>query len=259
MRVVSIERGYDPRDFTLVAFGGAGGMHACDLAAALGIPRVLLPPLPGALSAYGILVSDIVKDYSRTVLWRVAGKLPGADLRRQFEGFEAEARKTFQSEGWKGKPRFERSLDVRYRGQGYELNVAFQGDALGAFHREHQRRYGYSRPERDVEVVTLRLRARLASPKAPAQASRQGRVEKLERRTVYFDGRAILTPLYERSGLRPERSYSGPAIVVEYGATTVVTPGFRFRVDGSGSVIIERARGSRAARVRDTAPRLPAT
>ena len=217
-------------------------MHACDLAAALGIPRVLLPPLPGALSAYGILVSDIVKDYSRTVLWRVAGKLPTADLKREFEGFEAEARKAFQDEGWKGKPRFERSLDVRYRGQGYELNVAFQGDALGAFHREHQRRYGYSRPEREVEIVTLRLRARLASSRTPVAASKEEGAGTVERRRVYFDGRAVSTPLYERSGLRAGRSYRGPAIVVEYGATTVVPPGFRFRVDGSGSVIIERVR-----------------
>ena len=243
VRVVSIERGYDPRDFTLVAFGGAGGMHACDLAAALGIPRVLLPPLPGALSAYGILVSDIVKDYSRTVLWRVAGKVPALNLRREFGAFEAEARKAFRDEGWAGKPRFERSLDVRYRGQGYELNVPFEGDALGAFHREHQRRYGYSRPEREVEIVTLRLRARLASPKAPVAASQPGRALNEERRKLYFEGRVISTPLYERSGLRAGRSYRGPAIVVEYGATTVVPPGFRFRVDGSGSVIIEKMRG----------------
>ncbi|HKT67824.1 MAG TPA: hydantoinase/oxoprolinase family protein, partial [Terriglobales bacterium] len=134
VRVVSIERGYDPRDFTLVAFGGAGGMHACELAAALGIPRVLLPPLPGALSAYGILVSDIVKDYSRTVLWRAAGKLPEANLRRQFEAFEHEARAAFRAENWAGAPRFERSLDMRHRGQGYELNVPFTGNALAAFH-----------------------------------------------------------------------------------------------------------------------------
>jgi N-methylhydantoinase A len=241
LRVVSIERGYDARDFTLVAFGGAGGMHACDLAGALGIPRVLLPPLPGALSAYGILVSDIVKDYSRTVLWWLAGKLPLAQLRREFGAFEAEARQAFRAEGWKGEPRLGRSLDMRYRGQGYELNVPFQGDPLGAFHREHQRRYGYSRPEREVEIVTLRLRARLSSPKAPV-AARQGESRaKVERRRVYFDGRAISTPLYERSGLKSGRGYRGPAIVVEYGATTVVPPGFRFRVDARGSVIIEKA------------------
>ena len=242
VRVVSIERGYDPRDFTLVAFGGAGGMHACELAAALGIPRVLLPPLPGALSAYGILVSDIVKDYSRTVLWRVAGKLPAADLRRQFGEFEKEAGAAFRREGWRGTAGFERSLDVRYRGQGYELNVPFAGDALAAFQREHQRRYGYSRPEREVEIVTLRLRARLASPKVPvAIAQARSGNGKAQRRAVIFDGRAIATPLYERDALARRKTYRGPAIVVEYGATTVVPPGFRFRVDRSNSLLMEKA------------------
>ncbi|HKW67985.1 MAG TPA: hydantoinase/oxoprolinase family protein [Terriglobales bacterium] len=242
LRVVSIERGYDPRDFTLVAFGGAGGMHACELAAALGIPRVLLPPLPGALSAYGILVSDIVKDYSRTVLWRASGKLPEPNLRRQFESFERQARSAFRAEDWAGAPRFERSLDVRYRGQGYELNVPFTANALAAFHQEHQRRYGYSRPEREVEIVTLRLRARLPSPKAPAAiGTRTTSGKKMERRRVIFDGRAVATPLYERGTLAPRRTYRGPAIVVEYGATTVVPPGFRFRVDSRACLIIEKA------------------
>lgn len=241
VRVVSIERGYDPRDFTLVAFGGAGGMHACELAAALGIPRVLLPPLPGALSAYGILVSDIVKDYSRTVLWRVQGRLPRVELEREFAGFEQEARRGFQAEGWKGTPRFERSLDVRYRGQGYELNVPFEGNVLAAFHGEHQRRYGYSRPEREMEIVTLRLRARLAGPKMPVAGVGARSVRETERRPVIFNGRSISTPLYERTALAPRRSYRGPAIVTEYGATTVVPPGFRFRVDGNGSLIIEKS------------------
>lgn len=240
VRVVSIERGYDPRDFTLVAFGGAGGMHACELAVALSIPRVLLPPLPGALSAYGILVSDIVKDYSRTVLWRASGKLPQADLQRQFAAFEREARAAMRAENWAGTPRFERSLDMRYRGQGYELNVPFGEEALAAFHREHQRRYGYSRPQREVEIVTLRLRARLTSPKAPAAGEGPRTGNKAERRAVIFDGRPISTPLYERDALARRKTYGGPAIVVEYGATTVVPPGFRFRVDGEGSLIIER-------------------
>lgn len=240
VRVVSIERGYDPRDFTLVAFGGAGGMHACELAAALGIPRVLVPPLPGALSAYGILVSDIVKDYSRTVLWRASGKLPGAELRREFAEFEEQALTAFRAERWEGKPHFERSLDVRYRGQGYELKVPFSEDALGAFHREHQRRYGYSRPEREVEIVTLRLRARLAGPKAPAAAGGETSQSRAEGRPVVFNRRAVATPLYERAGLVGGKRYAGPAIVVEYGATTVVPPDSRFRVDGQGSLIIER-------------------
>src|SRR5579872_6147336 len=240
VRVVSIERGHDPRDFILVAFGGAGGMHACELAAALGIPRVLLPPLPGALSAYGILVSDVIKDYSRTVLLRVKAKLPETDLQRHFRGFEQEARAAFRAEGWSGKPRFERTLDVRYRGQGYELNVPFTAGTLAAFHREHQRRYGYSRPQREVEIVTLRLRARLPSPVAPGGSMGPPATAKVERRPVLFDSRTLTTPVYDRDALKPRQSYRGPAIVSEYGATTVVPPGFKFGVDRVGSLIIEK-------------------
>src|SRR5438874_6328035 len=144
LRVVSIERGYDPRDFTLVAFGGAGGLHACELAEALGIPHVIVPALPGALSAFGILVSDVVKDYSRTVLWRIAGKLPAALFEREFAILRRNAEKSFREEGWRGAINFRRSVDVRYRGQGYELNVPYSNTLAEDFRREHQRRYGYS-------------------------------------------------------------------------------------------------------------------
>ena len=127
IRVVSIERGRDPRDFALVAFGGAGGLHACALAEALSIPRVIVPAFPGALSALGILVSDIVKDYSRTVLWHVRGKLPAAQLDREFTTLEKQAAKDFQEESWQGRVHYQRSVDIRYRGQGYELNLPFTG------------------------------------------------------------------------------------------------------------------------------------
>src|SRR5213082_2701272 len=103
IRVVSIERGYDPREFALVAFGGAGGLHACELAEALGIPRVIVPALPGALSAFGILVSDVIKDYSRTILWRTTAQLPTARLKLEFAQLAQSARRHFQSEGWQGK------------------------------------------------------------------------------------------------------------------------------------------------------------
>src|SRR5437016_12052046 len=175
IRVVSIERGYDPRQFVLVAFGGAGAMHACDLAQSLRIPKVIVPVYPGALSALGILISDVVKDHSRTVLLRVqpesgkksatdAGKLP----LQQLDGVFAELRRgiaaELKKEDWQGRAAFEPSCDVRYRGQGYELNLPYGRDLLQRFHAEHKRRYGYSSPERDVEIVTVRMRGRVASP-----------------------------------------------------------------------------------------------
>ena len=152
IRVVSIERGYDPRDFTLVAFGGAGGLHACELASALGIPRVIIPALPGALSAYGILVSDVVKDYSRTVLWRASDKLPAERLNSEFTALQRRAATDLGLEGWEGTPHYRRSVDVRYHGQGYELNVPYTRALLKSFQQEHQRRYGYSYDKRELRT-----------------------------------------------------------------------------------------------------------
>ena len=166
IRVVSIERGYDPRLFTLVAFGGAGGLHACELAQALGIPRVLVPALPGALSAFGILVSDVIKDFSRTILWRAQIALPFAKLEQEFSQLSQAARRDFQSEGWKGAIHEQRSIDTRYRGQGYEISVPFSRKLIADFQHVHAQRYGYSHPEREIELVTLRLRATLKSPEA---------------------------------------------------------------------------------------------
>jgi N-methylhydantoinase A len=247
IRVVSIERGFDPRDFTLVAFGGAGGMHACDLAQALGIPRVLVPAMPGALSAYGILVSDIVKDYSRTVLWRVSGRSPERELRAQFAEFDRAAQADFRREQWltksrQGSVRSQHTLDVRYRGQGYELNVTFSRNWLGDFHREHQRRYGYSRPGAEVEIVTLRSRARL-----PNNITRHlqpptlgGRQAKPSHASVFFNGRSVAAAVYDRAALAIGKSYSGPAIVTEYSATTVVPPGWNFKIDRAGNLLTQR-------------------
>src|SRR6266481_4287433 len=186
LRVVSIERGYDPREFALVAFGGAGGLHACELADAMAIPTVVIPARPGALSAFGILVSDVVKDYSRTLLWRFADRLPQAKLEKEFRKLEAAAQKEFRAEGWRGSLHYERSLDLRYRGQGYELNVAATKNVAARFHDEHQRRYRYHQAGREIELVTLRLRVRLRTPPlevARRRAARKasGRVAAVER------------------------------------------------------------------------------
>jgi len=243
IRVVSIERGYDPREFALVAFGGAGGLHACELADALAIPLVLVPRLPGALSALGILVSDVVKDYSRTVLWKARSKLPMAQLRREMTALRAAADRSFRSEGWTGALRHQFTVDVRYRGQGYELNVPFTAGLIGAFHREHQRRYGYSHPDREVELVTLRLRSTMKSPQAGTGAAE--RLEKpvrkanhVERAPVFFDGKRMMAAIYARDQLRIGKRYLGPAIITEYSATTVVPPRKSFFLDRATNLVI---------------------
>ncbi len=241
LRVVSIERGHDPRNFALVAFGGAGGLHACELAQALAIPRVIVPVMPGALSAYGILVSDVVKDYSRTVVQNLGPKASTVSIRKQFAMLEQRANREFRDEGWEGGLHFERSADLRYRGQGFELNIAFSPEFVNEFHRQHHFRYGYSHPDRQVELVTLRLRARIKtrheSAKLPPQV--KNTAGKMEKRAVWFSGRSVASALYERNSLRSGQKVPGPAIVAEYSATTCVLPGSTFRVDPAGNLLIE--------------------
>jgi N-methylhydantoinase A len=250
LRVVSIEKGFDPREFALVAFGGAGGLHACELAEALAVPTVIIPARPGALSAFGILVSEVVRDYSRTLLWAVDKNLNLAKLDKEFSKLEAQSRKEFSAEKWREIPKFERSLDLRYRGQGYELNVPVTTNVSGAFHKEHQRRYGYHHPDRAIELVTLRLRARLRTlphhaPSArkvsagamPKQSRKQ--IAARERVPVLFDMKLVSTPVFERADLGIENGLKGPAVITEYSATTVIPPGKKFWVDAAENLVIK--------------------
>jgi N-methylhydantoinase A len=248
IRLISIERGYDPRDYTLVAFGGAGGLHACGLAAALEIPRILVPKFPGGLSALGILRADVVKDFSRTVLLAVdSQRAAKAALHAEFAAMENYAAKDMRREGFDArKIRIERLLDMRYVGQAYELNVSANGDFIASFHRVHEKRYGYSDAKRAVEIVNVRARAIGSTPKpalpkiahgtADASASLKGE------REVFFSGRGTMACVYDRSQLRAGNRFRGPAIVTEYSATTVVLPGCAVRVDPYGNLLMERAR-----------------
>jgi N-methylhydantoinase A len=251
IRVVSIERGYDPRQFSLVAFGGAGAMHACDLAQALRIPRVIVPAYPGALSALGILISDVVKDHSRTVLLRVVPSVKshrtsgGRGLSAQLDPVFAELKRgiatELKKERWQGRALFEASCDLRYRGQGYELNLPYSADVLPRFHAEHKRRYGYSSPEREVEIVTVRMRGRVASPEKLSRLKireDQGRL-KPAAAIVHFAGKRQRTQIIPRSSIKTSQRYRGPAIITEYSATTVVPPGLFYRKDRAGNLVIE--------------------
>lgn len=240
VRVVSVERGYDPRAFALLAFGGAGPLHGAALAEALSIPEVIVPAMPGALSAYGILVSDVVRDFSRTVL---RSSSPGDDRTRELEPVYAELEKAavagFRDEGWQEKPRFYRSADVRYRGQGYELNVQFTPRLLADFHADHKKRYGYSHPQREVELVTVRLRATIPSKlkAADAQARAERKRARPELQQVWFDGRMMKTAIWERESL-PASGVCVPAVITEYSATTVVPPGWSARLERSGDLVL---------------------
>jgi N-methylhydantoinase A len=241
IRVISIERGHDPRQFTLLAFGGGGPLHACSLARALRIPKVLIPAMPGALSAVGILLADAVRDYSRTVM------LPGDEigsLEDSFAELEQRGVTEFTAEGLRGVA--QRTVDVRYRQQGYELNVPYDKQspthATEAFHRLHQQRYGFCDVLRPVEIVNLRLRMIAAGePYSPAHRDptpEDGSAACYAERDVFFAGRFLPTRHYKREALAPGDAIHGPAMITEYTSATVLPPRCCAQVDGFGNLVI---------------------
>jgi N-methylhydantoinase A len=250
VRKISIERGHDPRDYTLVAFGGAGGLHACDLAAALEMRGVLLPVFPGALSALGILRADVVRDFSCTVLLPVRDE---SDTRRRASNvlrqLQRDADRFLWREGFpKGRRRFEHRYDVRYVGQAYDLSVSARAGFLAAFHRAHERAYGHAEPRRPVEIVNVRCRATGLSPRI--ELPRIGRVAEGTQPPAQgkikcdFAGRALQAALYEREKLRAGQQFRGPAIVVEYSATSLVQAGWVARVDAYGQLCLSASTGT---------------
>jgi len=186
------------------------------------------------------------------VLWRVSGKVPVAQLEKEFAQLSRSSQRDFRTEGWTGAVREQRSVDLRYRGQGYELNIPLKRSLLADFHSAHARRYGYSHPDREVELVTLRLRATVKSPQARiatgisqadsplgrAKLTHRGAPSRPERRPVVFSGRNVPTAIYERNQLAAGKRYSGPAVITEYSATTVVPPGMRFWLDDAGNLLV---------------------
>lgn len=238
IRVISVERGYDPREFTLLSFGGAGPLHACSLARALSIPRVLVPVMPGALSALGILLADTVRDHSQTVMLPFDRRA----LEPYFLQLEQRGRQEFSDGGDAGVTVL-RSADMRYVGQGYELNIPAGEGMEEAFHRTHAMRYGYSDPSRPIQVVNVRVRCILAAepfelPKYETVPG-DGRGAMTRHRQVYFAGDYRATPVYRRDKLQPGDRFPGPALITEYSATTVVPPGDIVSVDGYGNLLIE--------------------
>ena len=287
IRLISVERGHDPREFTLVAFGGAGPLHACSLARALGIPQVMVPVMPGALSALGILGADVARDYSRTVM--VSMRKDPHSFRRGFSGnsaptlrslrlkaldrrevtqsaeetsqhpldsaadinclselephfkeLEAKGSAEFRAEGLSGISR--RSADLRYRGQGYEINVPAGPEMLAQFHDAHRKRYGHGDENRRVEAVNVRVRMVAVSdpidfPRRSAGSAGSEHAV-LKKKKVMFGNERIETPVLDRSLLLPGNSFVGPAIVHEYSATTVVPPGCHAKLDSYSNLII---------------------
>jgi N-methylhydantoinase A len=256
IRVISVERGHDPRDYTLVAFGGAGGLHACALASALEMRGVLLPIFPGGLSALGILRADVVREFSRTVLLAVGdAKQSFGGLRNLFGPLEIEAQGALRQEGFSpSKIRIERRLDMRYAGQAYELSVPASIDFVGAFHRVHEQRYGYHDAKRAVEIVNLRVRATGMTEKPQVEkiprAPKGATVRVAGSLDCVLDGERLAASLIAREQLRGGDSFAGPAVISEYSATTLVPECWRATVDDYGQILLT-ATGKTGQRARN--------
>jgi N-methylhydantoinase A len=250
IRVISIERGHDPRDYSLIAFGGAGGLHACDLAAALEMRSVLIPVFPGGLSALGILRADVVKELSRTVLLLAeAGQANPGQLKRLFGSLEAEAACILRSEGFdRKKMRFHFSVDMRYLGQAYELNVSADNNIVDAFHQMHQQRYGYYNKNAKAEIVNVRCRATGVTEKPTSERidrRRGGRQAPSQVTRLVFNGRRQGAAAYQRDEFRAGDNFVGPAIVLEYSATTLIPPRWQARVDDYGQLLLTQRKSGR--------------
>lgn len=246
LRRVSVERGYDPRDFMLLPFGGAGPLHACDLATSLGVTRILCPPNPGVLSAYGMLMADVTSEASQALLADATALIDDpAPLATAIAALSAKAQTVLAREAVTDVT-VTASLDLRYRGQSYELTVplplpvapAAVADAVTTFHAAHAQRYGYAMPRERVEAVTVRLRAttpgaRPALSTAAAPATTETATAVVGVKPVWFAASGpVQTSCYTRSLLQFGHRLTGPALILQYDTTIVLAPGWSAGVDG---------------------------
>ncbi|MFN2532111.1 MAG: hydantoinase/oxoprolinase family protein [Pyrinomonadaceae bacterium] len=243
LRYISVERGHDPRQFVLLPFGGAGGLHAVDLAGALGIPLIICPASPGALSAFGVLSADVVRVQTRTVM---LGTEPSdiKKLMRVYSDMEHKARRLLRREGFPLlRQQHKRSLAMRYRGQSFELELPFgPGNMATKFHESHKARYGYSQPNVEVEIVNVRLRSsglvKRISTTRGAKISKHSLVRPHYKSEATLSGIRSRVGFYRRAELTRGSKLQTPCIVTEYSATTLIPEFARATVDGFGNLVI---------------------
>jgi N-methylhydantoinase A len=251
VRGISVERGYDPRDFAMVAFGGAGPLHAVEVARELHIPMVIVPNYPAQFSALGMLMTDIQHDYVRTY-YRALEQADFRQVQSICRELTGRGRQTLASEAVHEEAMtFQKFLDIRYTGQEFSIPVPIPDESIDrgdvqairkAFNDLHERRYGYHTPEQSVEIVNIRLRAigKRTKLEFPPLELRSEENPLVSTRSVYFENsdKALDCPIYRREKLGPGTKIVGPAIVQEYACTTVLFPGDRLRVAETGELVI---------------------
>jgi N-methylhydantoinase A/oxoprolinase/acetone carboxylase beta subunit len=250
VRVISIERGYDPRDFALFSFGGAGGLHAADMAEHLRMKGVVVPARAGVLSALGLLLADAVKDYSRAVL-RTTDRIRPDEYEKWYRVLERRGARDLAEEGFlPARIVLERTADVRYLGQSYEISIPFPSRGrklVEDFHRRHEKLYSYRHPQAPVEIVAIRVKARGLSdkirlPKGKAGAARPSAAALIKKQPAYYAGKRFSAGVHDRDKLAPGATLSGPALVIDFGSTTFLPPGYSLRVDEHLNLVLGKGR-----------------
>jgi len=253
LRIVTVQRGYDPRDMVMVAFGGAGPLHAGLLCAEMQIPLLIIPPSPGTASALGLLVTDLRHEFSRTRIMG-QGHEDLATIRSIFDAMELDGRAVLAREGLAAaQMSFSRQVEMRYEGQSHEIAIDFPDGAIDEatlrtirvrFHAEHDRNYGHGYPDQPTELVNFRLTAvgQIAKPRLREISAARGDVRQAAKgtRPVYFGALRdfVTTIVYDRAKLGAGHSLCGPAIVEEIDSTTLVLPDFKAEVDRWGNLLI---------------------
>jgi N-methylhydantoinase A/oxoprolinase/acetone carboxylase beta subunit len=252
VRVISIERGHDPRDFALVSFGGAGGMHAMEIASSLNIATVIVPKNAGVLSAMGLLMADSIKDYSKSIL-NPFDITTFQELEKNLRELQEKSYRDMKKEGFSREDiHITAFLDLRYSGQSYEIMLPYRPSTsshtsmLSAFHKAHQRLYSYFHSERPVELVNIRLRSigitkkiRLKKHRMKDKSPPKGSM--LKKQPLFFGGKKYPASVYIREKLEPGNRISGPALVVDQESTTFLPPQHNLLVDGFLNLVMEKA------------------
>jgi N-methylhydantoinase A len=243
IKVISVEKGFDVRDYTMVSFGGAGGLHACELAESLLIKKILVPRNAGVLSALGMILTDIIKDYSKSVLLKVK-KSGYSEILNLFKPLISKGMKDVLSEGIsKSSITVENSVDIRYVGQSHELMLPFKKDFIEDFHKLHKKTYGYANTDYEVEVVNIRVRVigKTKKPSLRKVTSISPKVKTVFKKTkCYFRGKWLKADIYARNRVRTHSKIKGPALIVEDTATTFLPPDYICNIDDYENLIIEK-------------------
>ena len=248
IRVISIERGVDPRGFYLFSFGGAGGMHAVELSERLNMSGVIIPKNAGVLSAQGLLLANSIKDYSKSIL-ELSRQIKPEELEKHFSGLERKGLRELKADGFnEGEVELHRSLDIRYEGQSYEITIPYKPKKskplsfISDFHNEHRKQYSYHHPDAPTEIVNIRVRTVGKTDKMKLKRHRatQRNIEDalIKRQPLHYRRKNIEAAVYNRDRLSPGMEINKPALVIDYESTTFLPPGYNLRVDNYLNLII---------------------